>query len=107
VRLLGHDVEGRKDERGISTRTRASLVDMRLEVGDPLRRLTNEAAPDTLYGLDPFLREPPSVDALRPGTLRPGALRLFNKLRSVQRRSEDHPTDADAASATEELVTPD
>lgn len=59
-------------------------------------------SPDTLYGLDPFLREPLSVDALRPG-----ALRLFNKLRPVQRRSKDHPTDADGASATEELVTPD
>lgn len=64
-------------------------------------------SPDTLYGLDPFLREPLSVDALRPGALRPGALRLFNKLRPVQRRSEDHPIDADGASATEELVTPD
>lgn len=60
-------------------------------------------APVTTYGLDPYLREPPSIDELRPD-----ALRLFSELRPVERRPEDHPADADATSnATEELATPD
>jgi hypothetical protein len=55
------------------------------------------AAPDTIYGLDPYLRERPAVNELRP----------YGELRPVDRRPEDHPTAADAASATEQLATPD
>jgi len=60
-------------------------------------------AADTIYGLDPGLREPPAASQLRPG----GA-ELFNEPRPLERRREDHPTDPDASRpATEELVTPD
>jgi hypothetical protein len=59
-------------------------------------------APRTL-GLDPYLREQPAPDELRPS----GGLLAFAGLRPVERRPEDHPTDADAASTTEELATPD
>ena len=60
-------------------------------------------APETVYGLDPYLREQPAPDELRPS----GGLPPFAGLRPVERRPEDHPTDADGASATEELATPD
>jgi len=51
----------------------------------------------------PYLREQPAPDELRPS----GGLLPFAGLRPVERWPEDHPTDADAASATEKLVTPD
>lgn len=112
ARLLLAATRGELDDRwfkGSSNSERVALQSL-LKQG-ALITLAGETqiipAPDTLYGLDPFLREPPSVEALRPGGLRPGTPRLFNKLRPVQRRSEDHPTDADAAPATEELATPD
>lgn len=54
-------------------------------------------APDTVYGLDPYLRERPAVNELRP----------YGELRPVDRRREDHPTAVDAASAIEQLATPD
>lgn len=61
-------------------------------------------APEAVYGLDPYLREQPAPDDLRPS----GGLLPFAGLRPVERRPEDHPTDADAPpSATEELATPD
>ncbi len=57
-------------------------------------------APETIYGLDPLLRKVPTVNEAR--------VPPFGALRPVERRPEDHPTDADAPpSATEELVTPD
>lgn len=61
-------------------------------------------APETVYGLDPYLREQPALDALRP----PDGLLPFAGLRPVDRRPEDHPIDGhSAASAIEERATPD
>ena len=68
------------------------------------RRDADHPAPDTVYGLDPYLRERPATGDLRPS----GGLLPFTGLRPVDRRPEDHPTHADVSSpATEDLATPD
>jgi len=108
ARLLLAAVRGELDDRWFKTASNSERVALQslLKQG-ALITLAGETqivpAADTIYGLDPSLREPPAASQLRPG----GA-ELFNEPRPLERRPEDHPIDPDASStATEELVTPD
>jgi len=108
ARLLLAAIRGELDDRWFKTASNSERVALQslLKQG-ALITLVSETrivpAADTIYGLDPGLREPPAASQLRPG----GA-ELFNEPRPLERRREDHPTDPDASRpATEELVTPD
>lgn len=108
ARLLLAATRGKLDDRWFKTASNVEQVALRslLKQG-VLITFAGETqivlAPDTVFGLDPDLHEPPNVSEMPPH-----ALRLFTELRPVERRPEDHPTDAVAArSATEELATPD
>lgn len=109
ARLLLAATRGELDDRWFKTASNServalqSLLKQRVLVTIP-GETQIIPAPDTVYGLDPYLRECPSVDDLHPR----GKLRLLGELRPVDRRPEDHPIAADLArAATEELATPD
>ncbi len=108
ARLLLAATRGELDDRWFKTASNSERVALQslLKQG-ALITLAGETqiipATETVYGLDPYLRDQPALDELRPS----GGLPPFAGLRPVERQPEDHPTDADAASATEELVTPD
>jgi len=105
ARLLLAATRGELDDRWFKTASNSERVALQslLKQG-ALITLVGETqiipAPETIYGLDPLLRKVPTVNDSR--------VPPFGALRPVERRPEDHPTDADAPpSATEELVTPD
>ena len=104
ARLLLAATRGELDDRWFKTASNSERVALQslLKQG-ALITIAGETqiipAPETVYGLDPLLRKVPIVNEAR--------VPPFGALRPVERRPEDHPTDADGASATEELATPD
>ena len=100
ARLLLTATRGELDDRWFKTASNServalqSLLKQRVLITLP-GQTEIIPAPAMIYGLDPDLREPPALGALSP----------------VGRRPEDHPGRADhaasAASATEQLATPD
>lgn len=108
ARLLLAATRGELDDRWFKTASNSERVALQslLKQG-ALITVAGETqiipALETAYGLDPYLREQPAPDELRPS----GGLLPFAGLRPVERRPEDHPTDAHAATATEQLATPD
>lgn len=105
ARLLLAATRGELDDRWFKTASNSERVALQslLKQG-ALITLAGETqiipAPEATYGLDPYLRDIPTINETR--------VPPFGELRPVDRRQEDHPANADAAKpATEQLATPD